>query len=110
MHWVGCKGWLGRLKGSDVNVFRQTYDPATNQLWPRRSRDLRNFLDSLTSGQPQMYTAEALHRLSTTLHLGAIAMELGRPLRWDPAAEQLLGDAAANALRMCSQRHDWRNA
>ena len=93
-----------------MNVFRQTYDPATNQLWPRRSRDLRNFLDSLTSGQPQMYTAEALHRLSTTLHLGAIAMELGRPLRWDPAAEHFPGDATANALRTRSQRHDWRNA
>jgi len=93
-----------------VNVFRKTYDPATNQLWPRRSRDLRNFLDSLTSGQAPIYTAEALHRLSTTLHLGAIAMELGRPLRWDPAAEDFPGDGAANALRTRPQRHDWRNA
>jgi hypothetical protein len=93
-----------------VNVFRQTYDPATNQLWPRRPREYRDFLDSIKTGQPPMYTAEALHRLSTTLHLGAIAMELGRPLRWDPAAEDFPGDAAANALRTRPQRHDWRNA
>ena len=108
--WVGCKGWLGRLEGSDVNVFRQTYDPATNKLWPRRPREHRDFLDSIKTGQPPMYTAEAVHRLSTTLHLGAIAMELGRPLRWDPAAEHFPGDAAANALRTRPQRNDWRNA
>ena len=107
--WVGCKGWQGRLEGSDVNVFRQTYDAATNKLWPRRPREHRDFLDSVKTGQPPMYTAEALHRLSTTLHLGAIAMELGRPLRWDPAADQFPGDPAANALRTRSQRHDWKH-
>jgi hypothetical protein len=54
-----------------------------------------------------MYTAEALHRLSTTLHLGAIAMELGRPLRWDPKKEAF-DDKAANALRQRSRRDDWK--
>jgi hypothetical protein len=106
--WVGCKGWQGRLEGSGVNVFRQSYDAATNKLWPQRPREHRDFLDSVKTGQPPMYTAEALHRLSTTLHLGAIAMELGRPLRWDPAAEQFPGDAAANALRTRPKRHDWK--
>jgi hypothetical protein len=54
-----------------------------------------------------MYTAEHLHRLSTTLHLGAIAMELGQPLRWDPQAESF-DLAAANALRSRARRDDWR--
>ena len=54
-----------------------------------------------------MYTAEALHRLSTTLHLGAIAMELGRPLKWDPVKEEF-DDPAANALRSRPTRNDWR--
>jgi hypothetical protein len=47
-----------------------------------------------------------LHRLCTTLHLGAIAMELGRPLKWDPVKEQF-DDAAANALRSRTMRNDW---
>ena len=55
-----------------------------------------------------MYTAEALHRLSTTLHIGAIAMQLGRPLKWDPIAEVFPGDAEANALRSRPQRDDWK--
>lgn len=105
--WVGNKGWLGRLEGSDIEVFRKTYDPAANKMWPRRPREHRDFLDSIKTGQPPIYTAEALHRLSTTLHLGAIAMELGRPLKWDPKTEQF-DDAQANALRSRARREDWK--
>ena len=54
-----------------------------------------------------MYTAEALHRLSTTLHLGAIAMELGRPLKWDPVKEEFVGDEMANRLRGRAMRSPW---
>ena len=66
-----------------------------------------DFLDAIRQGRPPMYTAEALHRLCTTLHLGAIAMELGRPLKWDPVKEQF-DDAAANALRSRTMRDDWK--
>ena len=103
---MGNKGWSGPLAGSDMNVFRKTYDATTNKLWPRPEREQRDFLDAIRQGRPPMYTAEALHRLCTTLHLGAIAMELGRPLKWDPVKEQF-DDAAANALRSRKMRNDW---
>lgn len=105
--WVGNKGWLGRLEGSNPDVFRRTYDPATNKIWARRPREHRDFLDCVKNGQPPMYTAEALHRLSTVLHLGAIAMELGRPLKWDPKTEAF-DDPQANALRQRASREDWK--
>lgn len=106
--WVGCTDWNGRMEASDLSILRRKYDPETNKLWPRRPREQRDFLDCLRIGRPPMYTAEAMHRLSTTLHLGAIAMELGRPLRWDPAAEAFPGDEAANALRSRPERTDWQ--
>jgi predicted dehydrogenase len=106
--WVGNKGWLGKLEASDLEIFRRKYDPKTSKMWPRRPREQRDFLDCIKNGQPPMYTAEALHRLSTTLHLGAIAMELGRPLKWDPDAEKFLGDEQANALRSRAARNDWQ--
>jgi len=105
--WVGNKGWLGRLEASNLDVFRKTYDPATSKIGRMRPREHRDFLDCIKNGQPPMYTAEALHRLSTTLHLGAIAMELGRPLKWDPRAEKF-DDAQANALRSRARRDDWK--
>jgi hypothetical protein len=91
-----------------MDVFRKTYDPATNKLWPRRPREQRDFLDVIKSGGEPMYTAEALQRLSTALHVGAIAMELERPLKWDPVKEVFVDDAAANALRSRPRRDDWK--
>ena len=105
--WVGNKGWAGPVAGSDMNVFRKIYDPATNKLWPRRPREQRDFLDVIKVGGEPMYTAEALQRRSTALHVGAIAMELERPLKWDPVTEKF-DDAAANALRSRPQRDDWK--
>ncbi len=108
--WVGNKGWAGQLQASDMTVFRQKYDPKTNKIGPRRPREQRDFLDCAKNGQAPMYTAESLHRLSSALHLGSIAMELGRPLDWDPATESFPHDAAANALRSRPARDDWKNA
>jgi len=107
--WVGNTGWSGPLEASDMGVFRRKYDPQTNKLWPRRPREQRDFLDCIKSGQPPMYTAEAVHRLSTTLHLGAIAMELGRRVKWDPIAESFPDDTAANLLRSRPERTDWQH-
>jgi predicted dehydrogenase len=105
--WVGNKGWLGRLESNNLDLFRRTYDPAVSKLGKMRPREHRDFLDCLRNGRAPMYTAEHLHRLSTTLHLGAIAIELGQPLRWDPQAESF-DLAAANALRSRARRDDWR--
>ena len=92
-----------------MDVFRRTYDPATNKLWPRRPREQRDFLDCIKSGQEPMYTAESLQRLSSALHIGAIAMELEKPLRWDPKTESF-DDEKANALRQRRRREDWKRA
>ncbi len=108
--WVGNKGWLGRLEASNPEILRRKYDAATSKLPARRPREQRDFLDCLKNGKEPMYSAEALHRLSTTLHLGALTMELGRPLKWDPVKEEFPGDAAANALRTRPARNDWQKA
>ncbi len=38
------------------------------------------------------------HRSLTTCHLASIAARLGRPIRWDPAAERIEEDAQAEAF------------
>ncbi|HYF35357.1 MAG TPA: Gfo/Idh/MocA family oxidoreductase, partial [Prosthecobacter sp.] len=105
--WAAVKGWDGPLSASDMDIFRKTYDPATNEIWPRPPREHRNFLDAIRNGIPPTYTAEGLHRLSTVMHIGAIAMELDKPLRWDPKTEAF-DDAAANGLRQRKSRDDWK--
>jgi hypothetical protein len=40
-------------------------------------------------------------------HLGSIAIRLGRPLRWDPAKEQFVGDDEAQSYVSREQRKPW---
>lgn len=106
--WVGNNGWQGRLEASDKQILLRKYDPQTSKLWQRPPSEHRNFLDCVKSRKPTTYTAEAGQRLSTTMHVGNIAMELGRKLRWDPKTEAFLDDDAANRLRSREPRNDWK--
>jgi hypothetical protein len=48
------------------------------------------------------------HRVATVCHLGNIAYELKRPLKWDPLAEQFVGDDEANRMVDRPKREPWR--
>ena len=39
--------------------------------------------------------------------LNVIAMRLGRPLKWDPVAEQVIGDDEANQHLVPKMRSPW---
>ena len=104
--WVGNRTWMGQLEASDLEIYRRVYDPATNKLWPRPPSEHRNFLDAIRGSASPIYSAEALHRLSTVMHIGSIAMELGRPLKWDPTTETF-DDPAANQLKQRTRREEW---
>ena len=51
-----------------------------------------------------------MHLLSTTLHLGVIAIALGRKLKWDPKTETCVGDEKANAMCRRPAPRDWEKA
>jgi predicted dehydrogenase len=55
-----------------------------------------NFYDCVRSRQVPIAEVATQHRSVTTCHLANISMRLGRTLRWDPDAEQFLGDDEAN--------------
>ncbi len=99
-------GWRGRLQSSDVNILKKKYDPATSKIWPRPPTEHRDFLACVKSRKATTYTAEAVQRLSTVMHIANIAMWLGRKVRWDPKTETFPGDKPANALRAREAR-DW---
>jgi hypothetical protein len=47
------------------------------------------------------------HKATIVGHLGNIAYRTGRKLRWDAAKEEIVGDAAANALLGRVARKPW---
>jgi myo-inositol 2-dehydrogenase / D-chiro-inositol 1-dehydrogenase len=106
--WVGNNGWRGRLESNSQDLLRRKFPAESNKIWPLPPYEHRNFLDCVKSRKPTTYTAETGHRLSTVMHIGNIAMQLGRKLKWDPQTESFVGDDAANALRSRVSRDDWK--
>ncbi len=58
----------------------------------------RDFLDAVQTRGQTLEDAEVGHRTASLGHLGQIAIQLGRPLRWDPQKEHFPGDDEANRL------------
>jgi predicted dehydrogenase len=70
-------------------------------------RHVRNFLDCVKSRRQPISDLESAHRVSTACHLANLALRLGRPLRWDAAAEDIVGDAEASRLLIRPYRAPW---
>ncbi|MEI6783231.1 MAG: Gfo/Idh/MocA family oxidoreductase [Verrucomicrobiota bacterium] len=55
-----------------------------------------NWLECIRTRKPPICPAEIGHRTATICHLNGIAERLGRPIKWDPVKEEIIGDAAAS--------------
>ena len=66
-----------------------------------------DFLRSVRTRQKPAADVEIGHRTMSVAHLGNIAYLLRRPLKWDPALEQFLGDPQANRLLDRPRRGPW---
>jgi predicted dehydrogenase len=99
IEFTGSQGtiWVSR------NDYLET-NPPELATRPLRGEDIHlyasenhqsDFLDCVRSRQRPIADVEIGHRTATICHLNAIAERLGRPVRWDPAHEEILGDEIA---------------
>ncbi len=106
--WIERKTWDARIEASDPHILRTRYSPETTKHWPLPPREQRNFLDGVKSRKRTTYPALDLHHMSTTLHMGVIAITLGRKLTWDPRAERF-DDDEANRMCVRPEARDWES-
>jgi hypothetical protein len=109
--WTGEDGWIfvtrGRLEASDKRWTDLNFDPGPIRVYDSPEH-MRNFLDCVKSREACVAPAETAHRSITPGHLGYVSNALGRPLRWDPATEQIQNDPEADALlREFPYRQPW---
>ena len=71
------------------------------------TRPLVNFDTAMRTRQQSGGNADSSHRSATLFHLGNVAIRTGRKIRWDPAAEQVVGDDEANRLVDVPMRAPW---
>lgn len=84
-----------RLETTPEELKSQPLDPKEVHLYESRDHE-GNWLECIRSRKPPICPAEVGHRTATICQLNGIAERLGRPLKWDPAKEQIIGDAAAS--------------
>lgn len=69
-----------------------------------------DWTQAIRSGKMPVCDVETGHRTATICHLGNIAYQLKRPLRWDPEKEKFPDDKEANAMRTKKMRKPYKIA
>jgi len=109
--WIGEHGWVwvdrGEFMTEPESLIREIIGPEETRLYKSRDHH-QNFLDCVRSRAETITPAETAHRSASVGHLGVIAMEVGRKIKWDPATETIIGDPEAERLLGHSYRKPWQ--
>lgn len=113
VRWEGSDGWVfvsrSRIDAEPFSLLQHTLAPDDVHL-PRSAGHRRDFIDAVRTRGATIAPIEEAHRTITVAHLGNLAMQLGRRLRWDPDREAFIDDALANRMRDRAMRGSWRLA
>jgi len=71
-------------------------------------RPIPGFIECVKGRLATCAPVETAQRSTNLCSIGAISMQLARPLQWDADKEQFIGDEAANRLRSRAVRPPWR--
>lgn len=102
IEFIGAKGSVG-VSRNDLFVT----EPAELATLPLRGDQIHlyasedhqtDFFQCMRTRQRPISDVEMGHRSATVCHLNNIALALNRPIRWDPAKEQIVGDPVAARL------------
>ena len=105
--WVGNNGWTAPLEASSKAILDSVIGPSDLHLDTCFAGEHRNFLDCVKSRKDPYFPAEIGHRCCSVMHIGNIAMWLGRKLRWNPDQERFVNDDSANRMLSRAMREPW---
>jgi hypothetical protein len=107
----GKDGWVSvdrdGIYASDPKLPRIKLRPDEIHLYESPGQD-RNFIDCIRSRRTTINPLESAIRCDTISHLSDIAIRTGRPIRWDPQREHIIGDEAASRMLNRPMRAPWQ--
>ncbi len=109
--WIGENGWIhvnrGKTLASNPEWLKREFDRGPKRAY--KSPDhTRNFLEGVKTRTECICPAETGHRSITPGHLGYISNAVGRPIKWDPKKEKIIGDRDAAKLLKVDYRKPWK--
>jgi predicted dehydrogenase len=111
VRFEGDDGWIfvsrGRIEAAPEALLTSVIGPSEDRLEPSDNHH-RNFLDCVRSRRQPVAPIEHAHRTISIAHLGNIAMQRRRPIRWNPDTEQIADDPAASRMLGRAMREPWR--
>lgn len=113
--WIGTDGWVWVDRGNAFQASKSEWEDA--RRLPEELRKVKlyessdhfgNFLDCVKSRRPTVTPVETAHHSAVPGHLGLIAMQTGRTIKWDAKQEVILGDVEASKLLTRDYRAPWK--
>jgi predicted dehydrogenase len=108
--FIGSEGSISVNRGKllvEPDALRTPLGPDDKRL-AVSANHYRNLIDGILTKVPTVAPIEVAHRSISIAHLGNIALRLGREkLRWNPAAERIVGDDEAQAMVSRPARQPW---
>jgi len=99
------------MSGDPVDALEQNPIPETVLTRLRKGKPsdthIGNFIACVKDRSLPISDVYSHHRVLSTCHLANIAMRLERSVRWDPKAEQIIGDAEAGSFLSRPQRRGY---
>ena len=106
----GADGWIwvtrGKIEASRPEILTDPLSSNAERLYVSDDH-MGNFFDCMRSRKAPICEAEIGHRSASVCHLGAVALRLGRKLKWDPKAEHFVNDKDANKFLSREMRKPW---
>ncbi len=109
VRFEGEEGWVETGDSGEIEVHPASLLQERKFLggYPADNH-VREFLDCVKSRRQPIATADVAHHSIMACHVANICARLGRPVKWDPAKEEFIGDEEANRLRSRPFRQPWR--
>jgi predicted dehydrogenase len=110
IRFEGSEGWIfvtrGSIRASQPGLLETPLPAGAVRLYVSNDH-MGNFFDCIRSRKPPICDVETGYRSASICQIGVIATRLGRPLPWDPAKQQFVGDEEANQWLAREMRKPW---
>ncbi len=111
VRYEGDEGWIETGDSGKFAIYPESLR-TERTVFTRAGTDptthIRNFLDCVKTRTPAHANADVAAQSHVVCHAAYIAWQLARPVKFDPAKEEFIGDEQANRMRSRAMREPWR--